>query len=56
MPLTSAALSPTEIDNSAFGICSALTDVYYVGTKEQWDAVGIVVDTGLDAPEIHFGG
>ena len=48
--------SVTEIDNSAFGICSALTDVYYVGTEEQWDAVGIVVDTGLDAPEIHFGG
>ena len=48
--------SVTEIGNDAFGNCSALTDVYYVGTEEQWDAAGIAVDTGLDAPEIHFGG
>ena len=33
--------SVTSIGWGAFSGCDSLTDVYYSGTKEQWDAVKI---------------
>ena len=48
--------SVTKIGNAAFGICSALTDVYYGGTREQWSAVAIAENnSGLEEAEIRFG-
>ena len=47
--------SMTSIDQSAFVGCGGLTDLYYAGTKAQWEA--LVGDTNLDMPEgvaIHF--
>ena len=34
--------SVTSIGDEAFYNCSSLTDVYYKGTKEQWDTISIV--------------
>ncbi|MBR2279101.1 MAG: leucine-rich repeat domain-containing protein [Eubacterium sp.] len=41
--LTSATIgnSVTTIGEEAFNGCTSLTDVYYSGTKEQWDAITI---------------
>jgi hypothetical protein len=47
--------SMTSIDQSAFVGCGGLTDLYYAGTKAQWEA--LVGDKNLDMPEgvaIHF--
>ena len=33
--------SVTSIGNCAFQSCSSLTDVYYGGTKEEWDAITV---------------
>ena len=33
--------SVTSIDSSAFLDCSKLTDVYYTGTQEEWNALGV---------------
>ncbi len=44
----------TEIGENAFGECSALTDVWFAGTRAQWDALAIA--DGNDAlrnAEIH---
>ena len=55
--------SVTSIGGSSFRGCSALTDIYFSGTKEQWDAIeksnsGLSSDvtihyesTGLEEPE-----
>lgn len=32
------------IEKSAFSACSSLTDVYYSGTKQQWDNIGVGYD------------
>ncbi len=48
--------SVTEVRKSAFQWCSGLKDVYYGGTKEQWEA--ITVEAGneeLQAAAIHYG-
>ena len=49
----------TRIEKSAFYLCSGLTDVYFGGTKEEWDALvasGIESDRNdsLLNAEIHF--
>ena len=36
-------VSVTTIDNYAFSGCSALTDIYYAGTEEQWNTISIGV-------------
>lgn len=48
--------SVTEIQNSVFSNCTALTDVYYEGTEEEWAA--ITIGTGndvLQSATIHYG-
>jgi len=55
--LTSVVIpkSVTSIGINAFAECYALTDVYYAGTKEEWE--NIVVDSGnsyLTNATIHF--
>ena len=44
----------TEIGENAFGACSALTDVWFAGTRAEWDAITIAEgnDALLNA-EIH---
>ena len=45
----------TEIDYCAFGGAGALTDVYYAGTREQWDRITIDSDNDpLLSAAIHF--
>ena len=39
------------IDNS-FGGCDALSDIYYAGSEEEWDALGF---GGFELVTIHFG-
>lgn len=49
-------VSIEKIGASAFNECDALTDVYYAGTEEEWNAISIVGgvnDTLLDA-NIHY--
>lgn len=48
--------SVTNIGISAFGSCNSLTDVYYSGTKEEWNAItkGLYNESLLNAT-IHFG-
>ena len=47
--------SVTAIDDDAFHSCDKLTDVYYGGTKEQWNAITVNVgnDPLLNAT-IHY--
>lgn len=47
--------SVTEIDDSAFQTCDAITDVYYTGTEDQWNSitVGTYNDSLLNAT-IHY--
>lgn len=33
--------SLTSIDGNAFGDCTSLTDIYYSGTREEWDSINI---------------
>lgn len=48
----------TSIEYAAFESCSGLKDVYYSGTKEQWDSVAIAELDGGNDPllnaRIHF--
>ena len=50
--------SVAKIDFAAFYNCEALTDVYYSGTKEQWDKINIDTRYNSNAPllnaTIHF--
>ncbi|MBR5246614.1 MAG: leucine-rich repeat domain-containing protein [Clostridia bacterium] len=44
------------INNKAFKDCNALTDVFYVGTEEQWNAISIV-ETGNSSianAKVHY--
>ena len=45
-----------EIGKNAFKTCSNLTDVYYDGTKEQWNGITIDAGSGLEEERItiHF--
>jgi hypothetical protein len=47
--------SVTSIRDRAFGVCESLTDVYYGGTQEEWNAISIGSENwGLDEATIHF--
>ena len=47
----------TKIDSYAFNECSSLTDVYYAGTKEQWNNISIrSYNTPLTSASIHCTG
>ncbi len=48
--------SVTTIEQDAFSGCSSLTDVYYDGTKKQWNEVQIASGSGLEDERItiHF--
>lgn len=49
--------SVTKIDSYAFNKCSSLTDVYYSGTKEQWNNISIKsYNTPLASASIHCTG
>ena len=52
-------IAVTKINDGAFYGCPALTDVYYAGTKAQWDKIQIdYSDNGNDAllsATIHYG-
>lgn len=49
--------SVTKIDSYAFNECSSLTDVYYAGTKEQWNNISIrSYNTPLTSASIHCTG
>ena len=49
--------SVTSIDDSAFSNCNNLTDVYYSGTKEQWNQISIGLDNDcLTNATIHYKG
>ena len=49
--------SVTKIDSYAFNKCSSLTDVYYAGTKEQWNNISIrSYNTPLTSASIHCTG
>ncbi len=47
----------TSIDDNAFFNCSTLTDVYYSGTKKEWDKISIGNSNGyITNANIHFTG
>ena len=47
--------SVTDIYTGAFYGCDGLTDVYFLGTREAWDAVDIGEDNdALRAATVHF--
>lgn len=54
----SIPVSVTKIDYGAFDDCTTLTDIYYGGTKEQWDKINIDTrygsNTSLLNATIHF--
>jgi hypothetical protein len=48
--------SVTEIGESAFDGCTSLTDVYYIGTEEQWGEISIGSNNeSLTDANIHYG-
>ncbi len=48
--------SVTEIGRGAFSDCPLLNDVYYDGTKSDWDKIKIGENNkGIQVPEIHLG-
>ena len=47
--------SVTTIDSSAFWNCNSLSDVYYIGSEEQWNAIYIGPDNDeLKSATIHY--
>ena len=46
--------SVTSIDDSAFGLCKRLIDVYYGGTKEQWNKITIGKENTITKGKFHF--
>ena len=45
----------TSIGDGSFSGCNTLTDVYYTGTKEQWNALSIdSTNLALDSANILF--
>lgn len=48
--------SVASIANEAFSNCSSLTDIYYSGSKAEWDAISVdyVSNTGLNSATIHY--
>ena len=47
--------SVTSIGDRAFSGCSRLTDVYYRGSEEQWNAIGMGIENGcLTNATIHY--
>ena len=49
-------VSLTYIDDASFSACNSLTDVYYAGTKEQWNSIWIQNgNDSLTNANIHFG-
>ncbi len=47
--------SVVSIGNHAFWNCSALTDVYYGGSREQWDLMGIgIANESLFNATVHY--
>ena len=45
----------TSIGGDAFAVCNKLKDVYFEGTKEQWQKIPIGMNNhGLDTATIHF--
>ncbi|MGM9879955.1 MAG: leucine-rich repeat domain-containing protein [Bacilli bacterium] len=47
--------SVTTIDSSAFWNCNSLSDVYYIGSEEQWNAIYIGSDNDeLKSATIHY--
>lgn len=47
--------STKSIGMSAFGFCTSLKDIYFKGTKEQWDAISIEDGNGpVKSATIHF--
>jgi hypothetical protein len=47
--------SVTSIGYSAFNGCSALKDVYYTGTEEEWGQISIGSDNyDLTSATIHY--
>lgn len=48
--------SVTEIGDGAFANCAALTDVYFEGTEDQWNAISIgISNEALTSATLHFG-
>ena len=49
--------SVTNIYNGAFDVCTSLTDVYYAGTKTEWNAITIEANNNsLTSATIHYDG
>ena len=46
--------SVTSIGDYAFSGCSSLTDVYYTGTKAEWEAINIDYNYYLERATIHY--
>ena len=47
--------SVTSIERQAFDCCDALKDVYFLGTKEQWNKISIErLNTDLTSATIHY--
>ena len=46
------------IETQVFSGCDSLKDVYYAGTREEWQALTGDIDTGIDEQKtmIHFAG
>ncbi|GEM_PF-5993911 len=43
----------TDIGYGAFAGCTSLKDVYYAGSREQWEAVNIDYNTAIKSANIH---
>ena len=47
----------SSIEKNAFGMCTSLNDVYYVGTKSEWEALSDSIENGnnpLTNATIHY--
>lgn len=45
-------VSVTCIDDDAFDGCTSLTDIYFTGTEEEWNAIR--KNTSFGSAKIHF--